>query len=240
MAIEFRGPAKRIDDLDLPRIGHMIGLGEDEVHAILDVEAAGSGFDSKGRPKMLFEPHIFYRELAKDPAKRAQAVSQGLAYEGWRPGSYPSDSYPKLLKAMAIDETAALRSASWGLGQILGNNHQAAGYPTVQAMVKDFVNDEEKHLEAMIRFIKSKKLDDELRNHEWAAFARGYNGALYASHGYHIKLKNAYDRWRKIKDTPWSPGMTPPPPDIPKPNPAEPAKGGWLAAILNLLFKRKA
>ena len=235
--IEFRGPAKRIDDLDLPRIGHMIGVGEDEVHAILDVESAGSGFDSKGRPKMLFEPHVFYRELAKHPAKRAQAVSQGVAYEGWRPGTYPSDSYPRLLLAMKIDETAALRSASWGLGQILGNNHLAAGYATVQEMVTDFTLDEDNHLEAMIRFIKAKKLDDELRNHEWAAFARGYNGAMYAAHGYHIKLKNAYDKWRKIKDTPYTPGASPPPPDIPKAEPAKP-KQGWLATLLSLFTKK--
>jgi hypothetical protein len=236
--IEFRGAAKRIEDIDLPRIGRMIGVGEDEIHAVLDVESGGSGFDSKGRPKMLFEPHIFYRELAKHPAKRAQAVAEKLAYDGWRPGTYPSDSYPRLIAAMQIDETAALRSASWGLGQILGNNHQAAGYATVQDMIRDFVEDEDNHLEAMIRFIKAKKLDDELRNHEWAAFARGYNGAAYAAHNYHGKLKAAYERWQRIKDTPYVPGQ----PDVPRPVnvPVPPAKppgtsvgkaGGIVAAI---------
>lgn len=226
MAIEFRGPAKRIEDLDLPRVGQMIGVGEDEIHAILDVEAAGSGFDSKGRPKMLFEPHIFFREL-KDPAKRARAESEGLAYEDWRRGTYPPDSYPRLIAAMKIDETAALKSASWGLGQILGSNHLAAGYATVQDMVTDFTRDEDKHLEAMIRFIKSKKLDDDLRNHEWASFARGYNGALYAAHNYHGKLKAAYERWQRIKDTPYTPGQLPPdvpPIDVPK-RPGNPSTG---------------
>jgi hypothetical protein len=62
--IEFRGPAKRLDDIDLPRIGHEIGVGEDEIHAVLTVESSGSGFDAKGRPKMLFEPHVFYRNLS--------------------------------------------------------------------------------------------------------------------------------------------------------------------------------
>lgn len=54
----WKGKAKRIEDIDLPRIGAMIGVGEDEIHAVLDVESAGSGFDSKGRVKMLFEPHV--------------------------------------------------------------------------------------------------------------------------------------------------------------------------------------
>lgn len=201
----------------------MIGVGEDEIHAILDVESSGSGFDAKGRPKMLFEPHLFYRFLSGE--KRERAVREGLAYEKWRPGSYPADSYPRLVAAMLIDETAALRAASWGLGQILGDNYKAAGYLSPQEMVIDFTMDEDRHLTAMIRFIRAKGLDDELRNHDWAGFARGYNGALYATHGYHIKLKAAYDRWQKIKDTPM------PPPDVepveqpkpPKPSPPKPS-----------------
>ena len=105
--MNFKGKAKRLDDIDLPMIGREIGVGEDEIHAVLDVEAAGSGFDKQGRPKMLFEPHIFWRELGKGPA-RDKAAAAGLAYPRWKPGAYPKDSYPRLLKAMAIDEEAAL------------------------------------------------------------------------------------------------------------------------------------
>lgn len=43
MDLSFKGRAKRLDDVDLPRIGHQIGVGEDEIHAFMDVEAAGSG-----------------------------------------------------------------------------------------------------------------------------------------------------------------------------------------------------
>lgn len=137
--VNFQGSGIRIDDYDLPRIGAQIGVGEDEIHAVLDVEASGSGFDQKGRLKQLFESHRFYAELRKiDPSKLEAAIAQHLAYPEWRPGAYPADSYPRLLQAMAIDETAALKSCSWGLGQILGSNHVAAGYPTVQAMIAAF------------------------------------------------------------------------------------------------------
>lgn len=214
--INFRGLAKRLDDIDLPRVARLIGCGEDEVHALLDVEAGGRGFDKLGRPKMLYEPHIFYRLLSGE--KREQAVAEGLAYPHWRPGTYPSDSYPRLIAAMRIDETAALKAASWGLGQILGENHRAAGYQTVQAMVADFTQDEDKHLEAMVRFIKAKGLDDDLRNHQWDTFARGYNGALYAAHGYHLKLRAAFERWQQIKDTPIPPDVEPLP-NVPAPKP---------------------
>jgi hypothetical protein len=203
---DFRGRAKRLDDVDLCRLGHALGVGEDEVHSVLEVESRGSGFDKQGRPAMLFEPHIFWRELG-DTAKRQRAAAQGLAYPSWRSGAYPKDSYPRLVAAIAIDETAALRSASWGLGQVMGFNHKLAGYISAAAMVRAFMDDEEAHLEAMITFIKACRLDDELRRHDWAGFARGYNGECYAKHDYHGRLARAFAKWQRIKDTPWSPAQ---------------------------------
>lgn len=213
----FRGDAKRLDDIDLPKIGHEIGVGEDEIHAVLDVESAGTGFDKLGRPRMLFEPHIFWRELP--PLKRDAAAKQGLAYPKWK-RNYPADSYPRLTKALAIDETAALRSASWGLGQVMGFNHKLAGFDTVDAMVRSFMDDEEAHLQAMVEFIKAANLDDELRRHDWRGFARGYNGSGYAKNAYHTKLAAAFKKWSRIRDTAWSPeGDEPSDPPVPTPAP---------------------
>lgn len=203
-AAGFVGRATPLADIDLPQVGSTIGVGEDEVHAIIEVEASGSGFDASKRPKMLFEPHVFYRNLTG--ADRAYAEQVGLAYKAWKAGAYPKDSYPRLIAAMAISETAALKAASWGLGQVLGENYVAAGYDSPQQMVLAFVEGgESEHLAAMIRFIKANHLDDELRAHNWAGFARGYNGAAYAQHGYHTKLAAAFAKWSRIKDTPWSP-----------------------------------
>ena len=198
---DFRGAAKRIEDVDIPRIGSRIGVGEDELHAFMDVEAAGSGFDQHGRPKMLFEPHIFYRQL--DATKRIKAVRMGLAYERWGQAKYPSDSYPRLYAAMKIDETAALKSASWGLGQVMGFNHKLVGYATVQDMVIAFMEDEENHLNAIVEFLIANGLDDELRRHDWEGLAAGYNGKSYRKHGYHTKLRNRFAWWQTKPDTPW-------------------------------------
>lgn len=200
---DFKGAAKRLEDIDIPRIANKIGVGEDELHAFMDVETAGGGFDTKGRPKMLFEPHVFYRNLTG--AKRTAAVKAGLAYAEWGHRPYPKDSYPRLVKAMAIDETAALKSASWGLGQVLGENHEMVGYKTVQDMVRAFMVDEEYHLEAMVDYLISAKLADDLRRHDWTAVALGYNGPGYAKNRYHTKMAAAFKKWSKIKDTPWSP-----------------------------------
>jgi hypothetical protein len=207
-AAGFVCAASKLADLDLPRIGHEIGVGEDELHAVIEVETAGGGFDALKRPKQLFEPHRFYALLSG--AARTRAVSLGLAYPKWGEKPYPKDSYPRLAQALEIDETAAIKSASWGLGQIMGSNFAEAGYDSPQAMVVAFcTGGEAEHLAAMVSFIRANHLDDELRAHNWAAFARGYNGSQYKANAYDTKLAAAFAKWSKIKDTPWTPGAAP-------------------------------
>lgn len=206
---DFKGPAKPIEDLDLPRIGAEIGVGEDEVHMLIEVEAAGAGFDSAGRPKMLFEPHIFYRELGAG-AKRDEAWKLGLAYPKWKKG-YPKDSYPRLQDAMKIDAAAALRSASWGASQVLGDNFKLAGFSDEFAMVNAMCEDEDNHIEAMIAFVMNTGIDDELRAlakltrpttpDDCAPIALIYNGKGFRENQYHIKMAKAHNKWRKIPDT---------------------------------------
>lgn len=226
----FRGQARRLDDIDIPRVASRLGVGEDELHAVMDVEAAGSGFDAQGRPKMLFEPHIFWRELGPGQARDA-AAAQGLAYASWRPGAYPADSYPRLVNAMRLNARAALRSASWGRGQVMGFNHSLAGYDSAEEMVAAFMEDEETHLDAMASFILAAGLDDELRRHDWAGFARGYNGAGYARNGYHTRLAARFAWWRKKPDTPWAPGQP-----EPRPNGAE-ARLALMRPLLERLLE---
>ncbi|MBD9528368.1 N-acetylmuramidase domain-containing protein [Paracoccus sp. PAR01] len=195
----FKGRAQRLTDIDIPRTGRLIGVGEDEVRAVIEVETSGGGFDSQGRPKILFEPHRFWLELGPGQ-KRTAAEAQGVAYRKWGLKPYPKDSYPRLATAMRIDANAALRSCSWGLGQILGSNHRAAGYASAGDMVAAFCDSEVAGLEAMIRFIETENLDDDLRRHDWSGFARGYNGAGYATHGYHTRLAAAFARWQAVPD----------------------------------------
>lgn len=201
--MNFIGAAKRLDELDIPQIGKMIGVGEDEIRAVLEVESRGKGFDRQNRPIMLFEPHIFHRQLtAHKPGELQRAVDEGLAYRKWGERKYPLDSYPTLQKAIQIDLELALRSASWGLAQIMGFNHTAAGYRTARDMVEDFKKDEEIHVRAMVKFIISAGLDDEIRRRDWSGFARGYNGPGFAKNKYDTKLATAFAKWSKVKDLP--------------------------------------
>jgi hypothetical protein len=231
MDTTFKGAARRLDDLDLPRLGARIGVGEDEIPAFLDVETSGHGFDAQGRPIILFEPHVFFRNLSG--AARAQAVAAGLAYPRWGEKPYPRDSYPRLKAACAIDQTAALRSTSWGLGQVLGENFKAAGFLTVQAMVEAMMEDEALQLAAAVNFIAANRLDDNLRNHDWAGFANGYNGSGYKKNAYDMKLANAFAKWSRIKDTPWPQSAQPAaakPVPAPSPKPAAPTAAAPVPA----------
>jgi hypothetical protein len=214
-AAGFKGAAVRLADVDLPRVGALIGVGEDEIHAIIDVESSGSGFDKLGRPKMLFEPHVFWRHLGPG-AKRTKAASLGIAYEKWKPGNYPSDSYPRLAQALDIDVEAALMSASWGLTQILGENHADLGYLAAADMVVAFCDGEAAQLTATVALIKSKGLAGKLKAHDWAAVARGWNGPGYAANHYDDKLAARFAFWHAKPNTPWSPAavVAPSPPSV--------------------------
>jgi hypothetical protein len=171
----------------------LIGCDEAALKAVLAVETAGIGYDKKSRLKALFEPHIFYRLLkAKDRVALSHAEKQGLAYPKWGMKPYPADSYARIEAAMKIDPELALQATSWGLGQILGVNHKAAGYSSARVMVEAFMPGEDEQIAGMARFIVASGLAPALRRHDWAAFARGYNGPAYAKNAYHTRLARAY------------------------------------------------
>ena len=80
---------------------------------------------------------------------------------------------------MALDSHAALMSASWGIGQVMGFNFAAAGFASVEAMVAAMVQSEDSQLEGMAAFVRAQGLNKPLANHDWAGFAKGYNGARF-------------------------------------------------------------
>lgn len=202
----FKGAARPLDRIDVPMLAHRIAVGEDHFQAFLNVEAAGRGFDREGRPKILPEPHVFYRNLSG--AERDRAVAAGLAYPRWGEKPYPRSSderYAWLEEAKAINETAALKSCSWGASQVLGENFSLVGYETVQKMVLAFMRDEEEHIEAMMKYILATGIADDLRAERWDVVARVYNGPGYKKNGYHTKMAREFAKLRGTPDVGWAP-----------------------------------
>jgi hypothetical protein len=173
-----------------------IGCHVAAVKAVATVESSGGGFLESGKPKILFEPHIFWKQLRLAGIK---PVVSDICYPVWKTKPYGkvSEQHSRLERAAMINRDAALMSASWGVFQIMGFNYKKCGCATLQEFINGMYESEDKQLELFVNYIINSHLDDELINLDWSGFARGYNGASYAKNNYHTKLKNAYVLFKK-------------------------------------------
>ncbi|MFA7279830.1 MAG: N-acetylmuramidase domain-containing protein [Sterolibacterium sp.] len=193
----FVGKAVRATRADFERTAARLGTGVAEVLTINRVEAPRGPFYTgkgahKNAPTILFEPHVFYRNLRGK--QRAEAMRRGLAAksQGAIPyGSYPSQ-YAKLERAILINEEAAYKATSWGGPQILGENAVDMGFSSAKAMAEAFADSESVQLNTMATFVIKNGLAAKLRARDWAGFARGYNGPGYRKNNYDGKLRNAF------------------------------------------------
>jgi hypothetical protein len=172
------------------------------VQAVHQVESRGVGFIEDGRPVILFEGHVFWRELKKrniDPQEHLGG-NQDILYPNWSRDYYSGRKYQyeRLDKAMEIHTEAALSSASWGLFQIMGYHGPHIGYSSIQSFVDAQYDSARNHLEAFVGFIKANNLGQHLIDKDWAAFARGYNGPGYAQNRYDEKLAEAFARFNSL------------------------------------------
>ena len=180
LAAGFVGRGLIMQASDVEAAAFRLGVPVYRVAAILAVESSGKGFDPAGRPKILFEPHIFYREMAGDQVKLDMAVKAGLAYavQGTQP--YPPTSeanYSRLKRACLLDAGAAMRSASWGVAQVMGFNFSVGGYACVEDMVTACMDSEAAQFGLLVGYVERNGLVKYLQTANYLAFARGYNGS---------------------------------------------------------------
>ena len=194
---------KKLSKDDIVAAAKELAVEPAALKAVIDVEAAGDGFDNRGRPTILFEPHIFWRELGAISyfTKRAelQKSHDGILSPEWDKSLYKvgGSSHDKLAIAADLNWDAAHKSASWGLGQIMGFNAEKIGYATLKEFIDDMYESEAKQLKAMGMFLKTNGLIGKMQRHDWAGFARGYNGKAYAKNQYDVKLAAAYNLAKK-------------------------------------------
>lgn len=160
--------------------------------AVVTVETSGCGCLADRRPAILFERHIFSKQTGGKFDAQHPDISNSS------PGGYShgSSEYNRLAKAAQLDRTAALKSTSWGLGQVMGFNFDKAGYDSVETMVRRNMESEDDQLMAMAKFLKATGLDRPLAAQDWTSFARGYNGPSFARNLYDSKLAAAFQRYQ--------------------------------------------
>lgn len=188
MPSEFKGNPSPLTDADFERAATALRCSVPAVRAVAHVESLGGGYQSDGRPKILFERHWFHK-LTNGKFTQSHSDISWPKWGGYKGGSR---EYDRLEKAIGLDREAALKSASWGAFQIMGFNHKKVGFDNVEDFVKAMVDSSAKQLDAFVQFIKSSRLDDELRRLDWKGFARGYNGSQYWKNKYDEKMARAY------------------------------------------------
>ncbi|MGA8489067.1 MAG: N-acetylmuramidase domain-containing protein [Terriglobales bacterium] len=187
--LAFQGTARPLSADGLSAVSGKLGVHAPELWTVLAVETAGCGYLPDHRPQILYERHIFHR-LTNGKYDDGD-ISDPIA---GRYGPSGAHQYDRLALAIAKDRTAALQSCSWGIGQIMGENYALAGFSDVEQMVAAMCESEDQQLAAMGNFLLRSRLNIPLQTHDWASFARGYNGADYAINRYAIRLNAEFHK----------------------------------------------
>jgi hypothetical protein len=179
---------------DYTRAATSIVASVPQVKAFVMTEVgAGGGFlaDGTGRARILFEAYRFSKNTKGGFDQKVPSLSS----PSWDRSLYQGGAaeWDRLARAAALDAANALRSASYGLGQVMGENCTICGWDDVFSFVADMHTSEGRQLDAMIGYVRGSGLAAAVRqvsaNAETCrAAARGYNGAGYEANGYHVKL----------------------------------------------------
>lgn len=182
---------QKITEADYIDAAAYLGVDVPVIKAVAEVESRGDGFLPDGQPVILFERHVFHKLTQGKFSKSHPDISNPRAGGYGKPGQHQHD---KLARAVELDREAALQSASWGVFQVMGFNWQTLGYARLQDFINAAYRSESDHLDMFVRFIKANGLTSALKRHDWATFARKYNGPGYAKNQYDTKMQKAWIR----------------------------------------------
>ena len=167
------------------------------IKAVNEVESRGRGFLPDGRPVILFERHVFWRQLTAhdvDPSGYGDRPSILSRQRGGYAGG--AAEYVRLASAMQIHPAAAQEAASWGAFQIMGFHWETLGFADIESFVATQHRSEGDQLATFTAFVLADPaLHRALKAKKWAQFARLYNGPAYAENFYDTKLARAYARF---------------------------------------------
>ncbi|WP_227458713.1 N-acetylmuramidase domain-containing protein [Cupriavidus pauculus] len=190
---------------DLRRAAATLDVKLAAVRAVNEVESKGSGFLPDGRPVILFERHIMYRQLRAAGHDADQLARQYPNVVNPVRGGYMGKAaeHMRLAQAAGLDQACALASASWGLFQVMGYHWERLGYANVQVFADAMRIGESQQLDAFVQFIATDPtLHKALKGLKWAAFASGYNGPAYKDNLYDVKLARAFARYEAEEQVP--------------------------------------
>lgn len=198
---EMTNPDPCVCDSDFSLFSDLLSISKAALKAVIEVETAGRGgfIKGTGKPQILFEAHIFYQELkkeGKDPDKLMKEYPN-LISRRWNKSLYKGGikEWDRLEEAKKISEPAALKSASWGIFQIMGFNYSKCGCSGIYEFLDRMERSEFQQFVLGLKFILSCNLIPFLQKRDWAGFASRYNGPGYKENNYDVKLEKAFNKY---------------------------------------------
>ncbi len=189
---DFLGEAIPLTSDGIGQATTRLGVTAAQLWAVLEVETKGCGFLPDRRPEILFEHRVFHRLTGGRFDREAPDISNtGLDGYG-APGAH---QYDRLRVAMGLDREAALKSASWGIGQVMGFNAQSLGFSSTQDMITAMTASEDNQLETVVDFIITNRLQHSMASNDFRTFARGFNGPDFSRNSYDVRLASAHAKF---------------------------------------------
>lgn len=185
------------EGIDFETAAQRIGVEPAAVRAVAEVETSGrGGFLPDGRAVILFEGHVFWQRLklyGLNPVDYMRG-NEDILHVEWTRRYYRGGAkeYERLERAAKIHKQAALESASWGVFQIMGFNHEKCDCGDVQEFVRRMSENMKEQVDLWIEFMRHEGLDECLHRHKWALFALRYNGKGYKTNRYDERIRKAY------------------------------------------------
>lgn len=189
-----------LTDADYREIAEDLDVEPAAIRAVVDIETGKKqkGFHADSMPVINFDLSVFRRAAARrgiNLSKYQKSHSVVFSPPQIRKyGSQQAAQYARLEAAMTIDSIAAIESTFWGMFQIGGFNWKPCGAESREHFIELMKRSEYDQLRLFANYIRNTGLLRYLKEKNWAAFAKRYNGPSYAARGYHTRMAAAYRR----------------------------------------------
>lgn len=184
-----------LTEADFKLVADELGVEVAAMKAVVLIEAGTQmkGFWAPGVPVINFDRSMYQRMRKRVPGGKGDKEAKlptGLT-------GYARQEWSQLITARKSNADAANMGTFWGMFQIGGFNYKKCGCETIDEFVKLMSYSELEQLELFASFVTNSGMLEDLRKKNWAGFARKYNGASYARRGYHTRMANAYNKYKK-------------------------------------------
>lgn len=192
-----------LSEEDYADAAQKLGIEVAALKAVVEVEAGRDqgGFVEPGMPIINFDLRQFRRLAVKHKVNLTRyRKSHAIVFNppnAKAHGGHQYAQHARLAKASEIDRKTAVYATYWGMFQIGGANWHLCGAGSYEEFVDLMSRSERDQLELFATFIEKCGYTKYLRDKQWAAFARRYNGPGYRRYNYDTRMAAAYKRYKE-------------------------------------------